>query len=484
MALESGKSVFEVKGPDGGLFTRRPAHDIKDHQSPDVQNHDPSIVGSCKKRLGHIKFTSAAKVAPTGTFVSGLFAGASSTGTAFVLAAEGTTVQGITNGSWNTPITGLTITVDTAVDMHMFNDKILILNKGGGPRYTTDGIASSALAGSPPANSQFGMVHRNRVFLAPGTNSVVTHSALLDEGDYTTLDNAGSITFNKGDGMVVNGMVSGVDFAIISKIAPSSGGLEGKLYVLYGSSPFDWYVRKIADVGALNHKAMISYDNFVAIATPRGIIGIQGRLPYKLNESVWPDYDAIPSKGTIALGRYKTKIYVAYPASGTANNREFVIDVERMAWGRNTGKTTKAYANHPDGRLLFGTSGTSILVWEAEKGNNDDGANIDFYYETPDMSFDDWWTPSHLDMAYLHAKTSPTTTITCTHYVDGSVQTFSDTMTTNTEGPVKKFKRFQAENRGTFHRLRFRDNSTNGQTEIYSVKAVARPFSPGTQRSS
>ena len=76
-------STYEIKSPDGGLYTKKPAHSIDDSQSPDAQNFDPSEVGRIKKRLGHIKFTSAAKVTPTGTFVSGLFAGATSSGTAY-----------------------------------------------------------------------------------------------------------------------------------------------------------------------------------------------------------------------------------------------------------------------------------------------------------------------------------------------------------------------------------------------------------------
>ncbi len=616
-------SSYEIKSPDGGLFTKRPAHDIDDSQSPDAQNFDPSEVGRVKKRLGHIKFTASAKGSPTGTFISGLVAatsngasalkawqfdesagtfvdettdfnsaaaadvnpfpateatldyfaigskvpflglniiistagiggtvtweywngsawaaltglsdltvgftatasataylvvweypstwattaingttayyvrarctgvystnpvltGGSLRGRSMVIAAEGSTVQDISDGVWNTPITGPTITVDTPVDLGMFNDKVIICNQGSGPYYTTDGVAASALSGSPPANARYMMVHRNRVFLAPGTTSVITHSALLNESDYTTVDDAGSLTFNKGDGMVVNGMCSGQDFALISKISPSSGGKEGKMYILYGSSPFDWTVRKIADVGAISHKSMIAYDNFIAFASHRGIYAVQGRYPFKLSDNIDPDWAAIANKGTITAGRYLTKLYFSYPATGSANNRELVIDVEHGKWARNTGKTPRHYTNHPDGRLLFGTSGTSLLVWEAENGTGDDGSAIDFYYETPDMYFDSQWSPSQLVAAYIQAKTTPSATLTVTHYVDGTADAFSDTMAVATEGPVKKLKGF-VETRGTMHRLRIRDNSTNGQTEIYSVKTEARPFPDGTQ---
>ena len=78
MPANAEKTVVTIPRLDGGLYTRLPAHMIQDNQSPDLQNTDPSFEGGAKKRLGYIKFTASAKGSPTGTFVSGLFAGAQS----------------------------------------------------------------------------------------------------------------------------------------------------------------------------------------------------------------------------------------------------------------------------------------------------------------------------------------------------------------------------------------------------------------------
>lgn len=467
--------VFKAERLDGGLVTRVPAHSLLSHQSPDCLNIDPSEVGATKKRKGYIKFTSAAKVTPTGTFVSGLFAAATSGGTPFVIAAEGTTLNNITAGAWGTTISGCTITVDTLVRMCMFNDIFIIMNQGGGPYKWTGSGSASSLGGSPPANARGGGVHRSRVFMY-AASSVLSYSALSDPEDWTTADNAGSITINKNDGFVINGFISGGDFAIVSKIAPSSGGKEGALYALFGSSPFDFNVKKIATIGALGQEAMVQYDNMVFIATNRGIYSVNGRNWARIDDPIFPTYDAISSKGTIALARDGKTLRVAYPTS-TANDREFIYDIERGIWGLNSGKTPRVYANHPDGRLLFGTSGTSILVWEDNNGSNDDGSAINFYWNTPEFNFGNTAVARRMSAAHLQVSNSVTSTVSLEHYVNGTAQTWAQTMSTSTDFPEKRF--VGKATPGNLHQLKFTDSSSNGQVKLYGVSAYCEEYQPG-----
>lgn len=468
--------AFKAEKLDGGLVTRVPAHSLLSHQSPDAQNFDPSEVGACKKRKGFIKFTGSAKGSPTGNFVSGLFAAATSGGTAFVLASEGTALHDITAGNWATTVAGVTITVDTMVRMFMFNDLFIICNQGGGPFKWTGSGAAASLGGSPPANARGGGIHRSRTWLYTNT-STLSYSALSDPEDWTSVDNAGSISINKNDGFIINGFISGGDFAIVSKIAPSSGGKEGALYALFGTSPFDFSVKKIATVGALGQEAMLQYDNMTFIATNRGIYAVNGRNWARIDDPIFPTYDAIPNKGTIALGRYGKTIRVAYPASGSANNREFIYDVERGTWGLNTGKTNRVYTNHPDGRVLMGTSGTSILVWEDENGANDDGSNINFYWTTPEFNYGNPAISRRLSAAHFHASNSVTSTLSLEHYVNGASQTWAQTMATNTDYPVKRVTAKATP--GKLHQLKITDNSTNGQVKLFGITAYAEEYQPG-----
>lgn len=467
--------VFKAPKMDGGLVTRVPAHALLSHQSPDCLNIDPSELGACKKRKGFIKFTSSAKSSPTGTFVSGLFAAATSGGTPFVLCAEGTTLNNITAGSFGTTISGVTITVDTMVRMCMFNDLFIIMNQGGGPYKWTGSGSASSLGGSPPANARGGGVHRSRVWMYTST-STLSYSALSDPEDWTTADNAGSITINKNDGFVINGFISGGDFALVSKIAPSSGGKEGALYAIFGSSPFDFNIKKIATIGALSQESMLQYDNMIFLATNRGLFSINGRNWARIDDPIFPTFDAAANKSTVALGRYQKTVRFSYATSST-NNRELIYDVERGVWGLNDGKTAMVYANHPDGRLLFGTSGTSILVWEDENGNNDDGSAINFYWRTPEFNFGNTAITRRLNAAHLQVSNSVTSTVSLEHYVNGTAQSWGQTMSTSTDFPEKRFTAKATP--GKLHQLKFTDSSTNGQTKLYTFAAYAEEYQPG-----
>jgi hypothetical protein len=366
--------------------------------------------------------------------------------------------------------------------MFMFNDLLIVCNQGGGPyKHTPGGASVSALGGSPPANARGGGVHKSRVYLYTNT-SLLTFSALANEDQYDAVaspDNAGSISINKGDGYIINGFLSGGDFAVVSKIAASSGGKEGALYVMFGTSPFDFTVRKIASVGATGQEGMVQYDNFVAVSTERGVYGIQGRNVFKLSDNIGPDYDPITNKGTSALARYKTQLRCAFPLTGTANNRELVLDVERMVWGFNTGKTPRVYTNHPDGRLLWGGSGSTILVYEDESGTNDDSAAINYYHETPDFSFGEPSAPKRLSSTHLHAKNTGSYNVTVERYTDGTSGSEAQTMNVSTAKPVKAF--MHKDTTGKFHRMRFTNNTADQDITLYGYTSFAENYQPGAK---
>lgn len=629
MALEGRRPAYKIKQMDGGLMSRLPSHMLEDRFTPNAKNFDPSYEGGIKKRKGFTKFTSAAKGAPTGAFVSGLFAatlidapaaqvwqvdddggpsyvdettdfndtdandvdpfpateaaddsimigsteeftelkintgtvgvggtvsweywngawtaltgvvdnttgftasgektvrwslptdwvavaingsatlfyvrakvtgvystnpvltqGKIASGRTYVLASEGTAFHDITAGNWNTTVSGVTINLNSMVRMAAYNDKFLIANEGGGPYKWTGTGAGAALSGSPPANARTVMVHRSRVWFAPN-NSTATFSALNSEEDYTTADNAGSVTINKGDGMTINGMISGGDFAVISKIAPSSNGSEGKLYAVFGSSPFDFQVKKIADVGAYSQEAMIAFDNFVVVATARGVYGIQGRQTFKLSDSVdetnefITGYLDIPSPATVALGKRLSQLKVAYPLTGTTNNQQFVLDIERGVWAIHDGKNARVFANHPDGTLLFGTSSTSILVWNDDTGTNDDSAAINFVWQTLDMDFGDFTAAKVPKVPQIHAKNTGAYLITLKLYKDraSSAETYSDTMNVSTQGPVKRMKQLPND-RAEFWRLELSNNAADQDITVYSIQVTAERLESGTR---
>ena len=474
--LEEGKTLWRSGLMDGGLVTLIPAHKIPAKCSPNAANFDVTAVGMLRKRLGYERFTGSAKTTPTGTKVSGLYATTLSS-TVYVLAAEGTVLHNITAGDWNTTIGGVTITTDTYVCMKTFNNLVLIVNPGGGPYKWTGSGNATALGGSPPANAIGVEIHRNRAWMWNGT-STLYWSALGNPEDWTSADNAGSMTINTGDGGVINGMVSCGDFALISKATPASGGTEGALYILYGSSPFDFMVHRVANVAAVSPYAMISYDDWGIVPTSRGIYGIQGRRMFKLSEAIQPTYDAISDKSTLATGRYKNTVRFSHKGaeSSSYNDRELILNVERGVWGYNH-KTISLYTNHPNGNLLIGSSTPTILVWTDETGNSDDGSAINFYWETPDLVFDIPEAGKRLSTSHLHCQNTGDHTITLTHSINGTDTGYYETMNVQSEGPVKRFTHLNKT--GKIHRLRLTNNTSTDRVVIYDLEVFAQVFEPG-----
>lgn len=396
-----------------------------------------------------------------------------------VLAAEGTTVQPISSGSWGTPITGLTITLNTRVHMMMYNNKFLIGNQGGGPWKTVDAVSATALAGSPPANAIGGMIHRSRVWWYPGSSSTATFSGLNAEEDYVSADNAGSIVINNGDGMNLNGMASGGLFGVFSKISPTSGAIDGKIYILSGSSTFDFAVQKLADFGALGPDCLIGFDNLVIAATNRGVYVLQTQIPTKISQNIKPTYDAIVAQTAIAIGKYQTTLRISYASSST-NDSQLIVDLERGIWGYNITKPFSRYANHPNGNVLAGDVGAA-LVYTDDSGTSDNGGAIVTQWDTKAEDFGLDASPKHLAEIDLHAENTGNWNISVTHLIDGVDTALGATMNPSTEGPVKRLSR-TFNKRGKLHQIRLTSPNVASQPiTVDSITVWGEIFNPGTK---
>ena len=111
-------------------------------------------------------------------------------------------------------------------------------------------------------------------------------------------------------------------------------------------------------------------------------------------------------------------------------------------------------------------------MWTQDSGTNDDGAAINFYWETPDLDFGDPERQKRLSSFYLHAKNTGSYSITCNEYANGTAVGSSQTMAVATEGPIKRFPATHA-TLANFHRLRFTSNTADQAIEIYRAFVYA-----------
>jgi hypothetical protein len=481
------RAIYSISSFDGGYCSGYPKHTLEADESPNTENFDPSVPYVLQKRLGQSNFTGDHGT-PTGTAVRGLGIFTFDDGTVKRLAKEGTAVYDITAGNWSTTVTGHPALSDAdEVHFTMFTNFIIMTSEEASPiapqKWTGSG-AWASLGGSPPA-AKYSCVHKGRLILActSADKSRLYGSALNNSEDWSTADNAFDIYVAKSDGMGINGVASDGEVLYVSKLAPS--GNEGAIYAIYGDGPADLKPpRRIAWFGATGHRGMCITHSFVAAATHRGIFGLQGNRVVYLNDAFNKDWMALTTaqRREACLGFYKNQLWVAYPDTGSTNTKAFVCDLFYQRWSLyNWGATAKApriFATDPDGSLYGAGASTSIRVIKFDTGATDIGSTaITMFWETPNIDFGQYFTDKRSMQSALHVDSSQTITWTIQRAFDNAAFTDSQTMASNTDGPVKRFLGLGSS--PSFRHVRFKiseaDTSASGRLFGLELEAEIMP---------
>ena len=498
MGARPNSTVEETSWVSGGLNTNDPAHMLQNSQSPDALNFDPSESSGVVKRAGFSKWTTnAAPAGSGGAFVSGLHGTTFTTGTDNILASVGTRLYNLGNAAvtdWTdaTPdlLSGTSIDADKPVRMVTFDDVVCIFNEGGGPHKWTGGVSSSVSnlqgSGTTVNDAKGCAVHKQRVWAwgVPATPSRLYWCAGGDPEDWTTTDDAGSEDIFIDDGSVINGIQSAGDVLWISKQAASSG-TEGTIYGWFGNVPTLSTIKPVARFSALSQEAMLNYDGVMIIASAEGVFSLSGRGIANLSRDIQSEYLAIPNKGSICLGRYKNQVWMAYPESGSDNNRVFVLDMALGRWSKYSGNgNIKVMANHPDGTLLTGKASGSLRVDRQAHTTADDGSAINFYWTTPDLSFGSFSRDKIGKLFFVHAKDTGDFDITMTRYLDGELQsdsvayTFSVQATGNIDRVVERMVLPSGDRNFKFIRFRLTNNAASEDITLFGWSAYADLLDP------
>jgi hypothetical protein len=504
MGSRPNSTVEESAWVSGGLNSNDPSHMLSNNQSPDALNFDPSEPEGAVKRKGFSKWTTNVASAGSGDFVSGLFGGTvdiSGTPTIKIMAAEGTKLYDLGASSvtsWPTPLTdgssGPTITTNTPVRMVLFDDYFCIFNPGGGP-YKWDGVSATGVSAlqngggtsTYPINEAKGAtIHKQRVYAwgVPTKLSFIYWSAAGNPEDWTTADDAGNEVIFIDDGTAINGIQSSGDVLWVSKQS-ASAGTEGKIYGIFGDTPGTSTIKPVAHFSALNQEAMLNYDGVMIIAAEEGIFSLSGRGIAMLSRDIQSEYLAIPNKGTICMGRYLNQVWVAYPASGTDNNRVFVLDMALGRWSKYSGNgNIRVMTNHPDGTLLTGRASGDILVDKQVDGTTDNSAAINFYWSTPDLAFGDFSRDKVGKLFFVHAKDTGSYNVTMTRYLDGELQTDSSAYTFSVQGTgnidrvVERMVLPSGDRNSKFISFRLTNNTASQDITLFGWAAYAEVLDP------
>lgn len=148
------------------------------------------------------------------------------------------------------------------------SDINLIGCNGVDPVKRYDGSAIHNLANAPEG-AKYITTHSNRVYCA--VDNYIRFSALNKPEDWTTANDAGEIQVNTTDGETISGLGAGIGHLTVFK--PSS------LFELYGKGPQSYSLEQIAtDLGAINNKSIVSYDESVIFLSRYGLYSYGGGI--------------------------------------------------------------------------------------------------------------------------------------------------------------------------------------------------------------
>lgn len=178
------------------------------------------------------------------------------------------------DGTTTNQVTGLT--TGTKWYFVVYNDLLIACNRADAPR-KFDGTTWGTLGGSPPSTGGPVAIHGNRVFFADATQlSRLTWSALNNEEDYTTANDAGSVQISENDGSNLIDMVPGINELILLK--------GSRPYRLQGTSPSTFAITNVVPTtgskGAISTKGNIFAVNDVWFLADNGVLNLRTVLNF------------------------------------------------------------------------------------------------------------------------------------------------------------------------------------------------------------
>lgn len=251
------------------------------------------------------------------------------------------------NGATTAILTGLTNS--TRWYFAQYNDKLIMCNRADAPRKTTDATAAntSLLGGTPPTKGGPVKVHSNRVFMFDGNagkKSDLFWCALNSEEDWTTANNAGSVTISANDGSDLVDMVPSINELVLLK--------GNRPYRLQGTSPATYSITNVVPTtgskGAISTQGATFAINDVWYMTNNGILNLRTVLNFGdlkasfASDRISPLWEAdsdltlgleVLNSGVLCYDAQNNRIYAAVSdGTSSGNNTLLVNDLRTNGW--------------------------------------------------------------------------------------------------------------------------------------------------------
>lgn len=444
---------------NGGRVTGPPPHQVGILESPDCENIDPSDFRGASTRPGSSQFGSNFAAASGGSS-NGLFHWTRNAGTAFMLAAHSGTLYQVYSNSWGSLLGG--ITAGGMVRFGGLNNQLVVAAEGLTPRISSDASGFGTFSdANAPTLAKYAAVWKSKMWLAghSTTPQKIWFSASNDPTDYTTANNAGSITVESGDGDVINGLLAMQNVLYVFK--------RKVVYGIFGSSPFDFEVIRLREVGLSSEYGYAAGDGIAFFVSDDGIYSLSGgNVGIVTIPKAYQDFVDLTDKTKIALGVSGAKLFITDYSN--ASPYSLVLDYKRGVWSKYPTQPFTPYAKSRDSKIYAVTNASTMQVWQLDTGS---GGSIDCKWTTPDMDFEDPSAVKVLQQYQAHMKPdTATTTLTVRHYLNGASTGSDNTLTFGTVGSHDVQRVHGQTLKGRFLRLRF---SWTGVKTLYGFTIFA-----------
>ena len=234
--------------------------------------------------------------------------------------------------------------------------------------YSWDGSTAASIAAAPA--TKLYAVHKGRVYAVLG--KVLKFSSLNLITDWTTVDNAGSISITnaKGDGTAITEYN---DHIVI--------WTEQSTHELYGTGPFNYQLVDISDDGCISDRSVIENSGVLYFMDYGWIKAYTGGKPVKVSHAVKTFIDgiALTYKAKICAGKNGKYLYWAIPYGAvTENNIVLEYDTDFKIWNVHSLAISQFVTI---GETCYGVSPTGV-IYDMESGTTDNGTAIAWYYTT------------------------------------------------------------------------------------------------------
>lgn len=403
----------------GGEVSSVPPHLVGASEAITAENLDPRDTQGATTRKGRSQFGIDNG---SGVVVAGLRAWTRDNGTAYVVSRLATTFYSVSAVSWAS--IGIGGTSGELFRAQPLNDTLVVVVDGLAPRVWSGG-AMAALGGTPPANAKYAAVYVSKMFLAgdPANPQTKTFSATNNPADYTTANDAGSITTQDGGGGTINGMVS-TRRSLLTFYRDWTD-------ILTGDGVFDFREDRLINRGLVSTTGYVSAGEIAFFASDDAIYAVAGASVSDITSAkVRKTYLDISDKTKVSLGiKGDLLLVVDYGA-----DKGYAYDYKRGVWASWTGQSWIIMDTAGDQTFYAGHDGGSTTqIWKLDTGTLDGSSTITAKWRIPDLSFG--WPDAIKNLAAvkLHAKPGLGTT-TITYFKNGASTGLTTDVTFGTAG--------------------------------------------------